>query len=101
MTGRGAQDIGIFEVCILELLVDSLIGLYRKFSHPVLTEALKVQGKSEGNCSSKICFILSCRCLAEPLMTYKLHKDFIVAVSKYISIGCIVIDVVLCYYQRL
>ncbi|KAB1272590.1 Rho GTPase-activating protein 42, partial [Camelus dromedarius] len=36
------------------------------------------------------------RCLAEPLMTYKLHKDFIVAVSKYISIGHTVIAVVLC-----
>lgn len=29
-------------------------------------------------------------------MTYKLHKDFIVAVSKYISTGCIKNDVVLC-----
>lgn len=33
-------------------------------------------------------------------MTYKLHKDFIVAVSKYTSVGHVIIDVVLCYILR-
>lgn len=37
----------------------------------------------QGLYSSSCPLIICCRCLAEPLMTYKLHKDFIIAVSKY------------------
>lgn len=41
------RGIGIFEVCILELPVDSLLGLYQTPNYPILKEALKGQGKSE------------------------------------------------------
>lgn len=27
--------------------------------------------------------VCACRCLAEPLLTYRLHKDFIMAVSEF------------------
>ena len=41
------RGIGIFEVCVLELPVDSLLGRYHTPNYPILKEALKGQGKSE------------------------------------------------------